>query len=131
VNQPKRTRKPGRPKLPRGEAKARIVPVRFAPDDIRAVEAAAKADNQTVSEWIRSNAIFATERTPMEEWKHVLNGKTIKFTYREVGRDQAQMTAAIEGENKNYLEKGGLTLPLGHEDVEKFFEHLLFQKKSK
>jgi hypothetical protein len=32
----------------------KIVPVRFAADDLKAVEAAAKAKNQTVSEWIRS-----------------------------------------------------------------------------
>lgn len=47
-------RKPGRPKLPKGEAKGKIVPVRFAADRIKAVEAAAKASNQTVSEWVRS-----------------------------------------------------------------------------
>jgi hypothetical protein len=54
MNQPKKTRKPGRPKLPKGQAKGKIVPVRFAPEDIRAVEEAAKASKQTVSEWIRS-----------------------------------------------------------------------------
>jgi hypothetical protein len=54
VNQQKRTRKPGRPKLPKGEAKGRIVPVRFTSDDLKALEAAAKASKQTVSEWIRS-----------------------------------------------------------------------------
>jgi predicted HicB family RNase H-like nuclease len=47
-------RKVGRPKLPNGAAKGRIVPVRFAPEAIKAVEAAAKANKQTVSEWIRS-----------------------------------------------------------------------------
>ena len=61
MNQPKRLRKPGRPKLPKGQAKGRIVPVRFAPEDIRAVETAAKEQNLTVSEWIRStlNAAIA------------------------------------------------------------------------
>ena len=61
VNQPKRTRKPGRPKLPKGEAKGKIVPVRFAPDDLRAIEEAAKANKQSISEWIRStlNAAIA------------------------------------------------------------------------
>lgn len=47
-------RKPGRPKLPKGQAKGRIVPVRFTAEGIKAVEQAAKAKNQTVSEWIRS-----------------------------------------------------------------------------
>jgi predicted HicB family RNase H-like nuclease len=46
--------KVGRPKMPKGEAKGRIVPVRFNPDAIKAVEMAAKAKGQTVSEWIRS-----------------------------------------------------------------------------
>jgi len=32
----------------------RIVPVRFAPDALKAMEAAAKRGNQSLSEWIRS-----------------------------------------------------------------------------
>jgi pimeloyl-ACP methyl ester carboxylesterase len=45
---------PGRPKLPKGEAKGRIVPVRFTAERIKAVEAAARSSKQTVSEWVRS-----------------------------------------------------------------------------
>ena len=52
--QQKKNKKVGRPKLPKGEAKGRIVPVRFAGDDLKAITAAAKANKQTVSEWIRS-----------------------------------------------------------------------------
>ena len=59
--QQKKNRKVGRPKLPKGEAKGRIVPVRFAGDDLKAITAAAKAKHQTVSEWIR-NTIQATLR---------------------------------------------------------------------
>ena len=44
----------GRPPLPKGHAKARIVPVRFDPDFLKQIEAAAKAQKQTVSEWIRT-----------------------------------------------------------------------------
>jgi hypothetical protein len=51
---PKKPRKPGRPKLAKGEAKGRIVPVRFRAEDLKAITAAAKRSNQTVSEWIRS-----------------------------------------------------------------------------
>ena len=29
------------------------MPVRFAPDDLKAIEAAARAKNQTISEWVR------------------------------------------------------------------------------
>jgi predicted HicB family RNase H-like nuclease len=43
----------GRPKLPKGEAKGRIVPIRLNPQDVKRVESAAKASQQTVSEWIR------------------------------------------------------------------------------
>lgn len=53
-SQQKKNRKPGRPKLPKGEAKGHIVPVRFSNGDLKAVEAAAKASGQTVSDWIRS-----------------------------------------------------------------------------
>ncbi len=44
----------GRPKLPKGEAKGKIVPVRFALDDLKAIAARAKANSQNISEWIRS-----------------------------------------------------------------------------
>lgn len=54
MTEARKTRKPGRPKLPKGAAKGSIVPVRFSPEDRRRVEAAAKASKQTVSEWIRS-----------------------------------------------------------------------------
>ena len=44
----------GRPKLAKGEAKGKIVPVRFNADDLKKVTAAAKTSKQTLSEWIRS-----------------------------------------------------------------------------
>jgi hypothetical protein len=46
-------KKIGRPKLPKGEAKGRIVPVRFNAEDLKRIESAARANRQTVSEWIR------------------------------------------------------------------------------
>ncbi len=52
--QQKKPRKVGRPKLPKGEAKGRIVPVRFTAEDLKAMAAAANVKNQTVSEWVRS-----------------------------------------------------------------------------
>jgi hypothetical protein len=54
VPAPTKTKKVGRPKLPKGEAKGKIVPIRFAPEDIKAITVAAKASQQTVSQWIRS-----------------------------------------------------------------------------
>ena len=47
-------RKPGRPKLPKGEAKNKTLPaVRFTASEIRAIESAARVSGQSVSEWIR------------------------------------------------------------------------------
>ena len=46
--------KMGRPKLPKGEARGRVMPVRFSSEEIRRITAAASARNQKVSEWIRS-----------------------------------------------------------------------------
>jgi len=53
LTQPK-TRRPGRPKLPKGDAKSSIVPIRFNAEDRKRVEAAARASNKSVSEWIRA-----------------------------------------------------------------------------
>jgi hypothetical protein len=49
---PKR-RGPGRPKLPKAEAKGRIVPIRFSPEVLKAMTAKARKKNQTLSAWIR------------------------------------------------------------------------------
>lgn len=60
--QQKKARRVGRPKLPKGEAKGETVQARFAPDDIKAIEVAAKDSGQTKSEWVRS-AIRAVLRS--------------------------------------------------------------------
>jgi len=52
-------KKPGRPRLPKDQAKGKIVPVRFAPDELERVIEAASASNQTVSQWIRSTLAAA------------------------------------------------------------------------
>jgi hypothetical protein len=46
----KKPKKMGRPKLPRGEVKGRIVPVRFNADEVKRITVAANASNQSVSE---------------------------------------------------------------------------------
>lgn len=54
----------GRPKLPEGDAKAVFLRVRITPDERKAIEAKARKDSQTVSQWIRSTlnaAIASTE----------------------------------------------------------------------
>jgi mobilization protein NikA len=55
--------KPGRPKLPKREAKGRIVPVRFSADEYRQISARAKASHMTVSAWIRLNLSRAVLRS--------------------------------------------------------------------
>ena len=54
MTQQKKARKVGRPKLPKGEAMGRIVPVRFTAEALKAMESAAAAKNLSLSEWIRS-----------------------------------------------------------------------------
>src|SRR2546429_7977831 len=73
---PKR-RKVGRPTLPKGAAKGRIIPVRFDTDDLKLVTAAAKANNQAVSEWVRdtlraASEVFMFQRTLHEAMRIVL-----------------------------------------------------------
>jgi uncharacterized protein (DUF1778 family) len=43
----------GRPALPKGYAKDKIVPVRFKPEEYKAMMKAAKSSKQTLSDWIR------------------------------------------------------------------------------
>lgn len=59
MSEQKKQKKVGRPKLPKGEVKSRIVPVRFAAESLKSVERAAKSKNQTISEWIRSTLAAA------------------------------------------------------------------------
>lgn len=47
-------KKPGRPRMAKGQAKGTIEPVRFSPGDRKRVETAAKASEQTASAWIRA-----------------------------------------------------------------------------
>jgi predicted HicB family RNase H-like nuclease len=61
MSHPTKPKKVGRPKLPKGEAKGKIVPVRFGPDDLKKVTAAAKASKQNLSEWIRGTLKGAVE----------------------------------------------------------------------
>jgi predicted HicB family RNase H-like nuclease len=53
VPETKKTRKPGRPKLPKGASKGKFLRVRITPDELRAFERAARLGGQSVSEWSR------------------------------------------------------------------------------
>jgi hypothetical protein len=61
VPKPIKPKKIGRPKLPKGEAKGRIVPVRFSAAEVERITAKAAASNQRVSEWIRGAVTTAME----------------------------------------------------------------------
>ena len=52
--QPK-PKRAGRPPLPKGSAKGVMLRVRVTQDERAAIGKAAKAKNQTVSEWLRGN----------------------------------------------------------------------------
>jgi hypothetical protein len=43
----------GRPKQQKGQEQGKIVPIRFAIDELKDMMAEAKASNQSLSEWIR------------------------------------------------------------------------------
>jgi hypothetical protein len=59
MNQQKKPRKIGRPRLPKGEAKGKIVPIRFTKTEADRLNKAAKANHKSVSEWIRSVSLGA------------------------------------------------------------------------
>jgi uncharacterized protein (DUF1778 family) len=50
-------RKPGRPPLPKGSAKAGFLRVRVTADELRSIESAAKMASQTMSEFIRGKLL--------------------------------------------------------------------------
>jgi hypothetical protein len=54
VSNKKTTKKLGRPKLPKGHAKGKIVPVRFNDEELKLFTKAANAsEHKTLSSWIR------------------------------------------------------------------------------
>ena len=54
-------KKPGRPALPKGEAKAETLRIRVTPAELREFGAKAKGQGQTVSQWVRSTLMAALE----------------------------------------------------------------------
>ena len=59
-NQKPKSKKPGRPPLPKGSAKAGFLRVRVTADELRAIESAAKTTGQTMSEFVRCK-LLATQ----------------------------------------------------------------------
>ena len=58
--QPK-PKKVGRPKMPKGDAKAVMLRVRVTATEQRLIEAKAKGNKKTVSEWVRSTLLTKIE----------------------------------------------------------------------
>ena len=56
-------KKMGRPKLPKGEAKGKLIALRLSADDVKRITATSKAKKQSVSEWMRSALNAAMEET--------------------------------------------------------------------
>jgi len=54
--QPK-PKKPGRPPLPKGNAKEGFLRVRMTTDELKSIEAVAKANRQTVSQFVRGKLL--------------------------------------------------------------------------
>jgi hypothetical protein len=53
-------RRPGHPRLVRAEVRGNVVPVRFKNEDLKRIIAAARAKDQTVSQWVRSKLLATT-----------------------------------------------------------------------
>jgi len=50
-----KARKRGRPALPKKHVKSNIIPMRLKDEELKAFSKAAKAKNQTLSEWMRES----------------------------------------------------------------------------
>jgi len=57
----KKTKRVGKPKPTKGNAKGRIVPVRLNLDDLKLMIAASVVAKQTLTEWIRSTLYAAVQ----------------------------------------------------------------------
>ena len=61
MNTQKKARSVGRPKLPKGHAKGKIVPMRLNDADLKLFSKAANASNQNLSEWMRATLRAAVQ----------------------------------------------------------------------
>ncbi len=57
-----REKKVGRPKMPKGEAKAIVLQSRVQPSEKAAYQRAAKSEGKDLSSWVRENLNRALER---------------------------------------------------------------------
>jgi hypothetical protein len=90
-----KTKKMGRPKLPKGQAMGKIVPVRFEPDDLKLVTAAARISNKTLSEWIRGALREAAEVYMFDGTLHEAI-KTVLSQRQDFKATTSEISAEIE-----------------------------------
>lgn len=57
MQQQTKPKKVGRPKLPKGAAKGKIVAMRFDAEELKRIDAAAKADKKSRSDWMRGKLL--------------------------------------------------------------------------
>jgi hypothetical protein len=98
-------KKPGRPRLGKGETKGKIVPVRFEPDDFSLVTAAAKDANQTLSAWIRHALRTAAETQMFDGTLH--KAMKIVLLERESGTATTGDIATEINQRQLYKRKDG------------------------
>jgi uncharacterized protein (DUF1778 family) len=61
LNPRKPTKKAGRPRLPKGDAKGEMLRIRVTKDELRSIEAAAKASGKSRSDFIRGKLLATSE----------------------------------------------------------------------
>src|SRR5271156_226461 len=83
----KKSRKAGRPPLPKGHAKAEMLRVRVPAEELKIIETGAKASNQTVSERIRSM---------MNQWVGAYCPTCEENVMATVGMSRSDLIAALE-----------------------------------
>jgi hypothetical protein len=84
--------------LPKGEAKGKIVAMRFNADDLKRVDIAAKVAKQTVSEWIRAAVSTALLHTLAESNQSNGSRSNISRTIRRELRDHLDHRGGLRGE---------------------------------
>ncbi len=93
-------KKLGRPRLAKGEAKGKIVPVRFNAQDLKQIELAAKKTKQTVSQFVRSSITGASSSEDLLEAMRLLSKLRNTYAFEgdtEMAKNCDLAIAAVQG----------------------------------
>lgn len=102
MTEAKKTRKRGRPKLPKGESKAAFLRVRFSVDDLKRIEEAAKVSDKTVSQWIRDevrDSLLRSLKQANLQGSHLPKSRKIRRALRDMGHSGGLGNSPAEAEN--------------------------------